>query len=158
MCLKRREASGFPAIRCVTGSRSSDCRKLAKTAPVSPSEAEERITGRGSSFSANATARQTRSHLRPAPLTGRYNGRLDHFLYLIGLTEIRPGFFTLADGAEELSHLDGLQVVEPKLMPAGNAEAAIGLVLRAGFDAGEAVAARVASGLVVTAVRSGAPG
>ena len=57
--------------------------------------------------------------------------------------------FAAPDGTQELSHFDGLEVIEAELMPARHAEAAIGRVLRACFNAGEARVLRVAASFII---------
>ena len=51
--------------------------------------------------------------------------------------------FAAGDGAEELGDLDRLEIVETQLVSRRDAEQAVGMVLRAGLDAREAVVPRV---------------
>ena len=83
------------------------------------------------------------------PLRRRPNRRVHDALDFPRFAEIRERGRAVLDSCDELSHFNGLQVIETKLVPAGHCEIFVGRVSRACFDTGESRCPRLAPGLEI---------
>ena len=78
----------------------------------------------------------------PPPFARRPLDRVHHGLNAQAVAEVEQLGRQARHGVDEARHLDRLQVVEAELVACAWAEAAVGRVIRRGFDAAEAVPAR----------------